>query len=79
MRESLVRSRETGSQVGQDRVARWANVAGAFQARERLDGCSVVLIDDVITTGATLVECARACTLAGSRAVFALTLATAER
>jgi predicted amidophosphoribosyltransferase len=51
------------------------NVHEAFVASESLAGVGVLLVDDVVTTGATLRECARACRAAGARAVYALTVA----
>lgn len=75
--DSLVRTRQTRSQVDLDADERRENVRGAFVARRQLVGVSVLLIDDVITTGSTLVECAAACRQAGAAAVFAATVATA--
>ena len=75
--DSLVRTRQTRSQVDLDADQRRENVRGAFVARRQLVGLSVLLIDDVITTGSTLVECAAACRQAGASSVFAATVATA--
>lgn len=72
-RRSLLRRRATASQVGLGRAARAANVRGAFVAREVAR--SVVLVDDVATTGATLAECARALRRAGAREVRAVVVA----
>jgi predicted amidophosphoribosyltransferase len=57
--------------------ARLANIVGAFAPgrRRAVDGRSVLLIDDVMTTGATLLECASVLVGAGSGPVFALTFA----
>lgn len=72
----LVRYRETRSQVGLDRAQRRRNVADAFcWLGPRLDGEPVLLLDDVITTGATVEGCARALREAGSGPVRALSLA----
>jgi predicted amidophosphoribosyltransferase len=68
--DALVRSRPTRSQGGQSASGRRRNVAGAFFAapgwRKRIDGRRLVLIDDVLTTGATLEGCARALKAAGA-------------
>jgi ComF family protein len=72
------RIRETRSQVGLSVPQRRENVAGAFQADPKtISGKRVLLIDDVLTTGATLNACARALKDAGAAAVVALTLARA--
>lgn len=71
----VARIRDTDSQVGLGRAARRKNVAGAFRAMERLDGLHVLLVDDVMTTGATLIEASRACRAAGAASVVATCLA----
>jgi len=59
-----------------DAEARKRNVADAFIAdRRRVEGRRVLLIDDVMTTGATLDACARALREAGAASVWALTFA----
>ena len=75
----LVRKRATLSQVGLDREARVANLRGAFQvvAPQRVAGRTVVVVDDVMTTGTTVSECAHALKLAGAAHVFAVTVARA--
>lgn len=75
----LERTRHTRSQVGLDPAQRWDNVWGAFTWRgDALAGARVLLIDDVLTTGATLQACAAALRDAGASQVWALTLTRAE-
>jgi ComF family protein len=77
---ALWRTRETRSQVGLTRPERRLNVHDAFEASpSRVRGRSVMLVDDVATTGATLSSCAEALHAAGARDVFALTVARAHR
>jgi ComF family protein len=72
------RIRETGSQVGLEAGDRWANVHGAFSADASLVRQeTVLLIDDVHTTGATLAACSQALAQAGARRVLALTVGRA--
>lgn len=75
----LVRTRQTLPQAGLKVQARWENVRGAFKAvkPERLKGRQTLLIDDVMTTGATLSACAQALKQGGAKTVFALALARA--
>ncbi len=75
----LRRVRDTPSQTGLDRPARRRNVAGAFRARAGLPQ-EVWLVDDVVTTGATLAEASRALLRGGVRRVVAICAArTPER
>lgn len=73
--ELLRRVRPTAPQTSLRRGDRIRNMAGAFQVTQPLTGQSVLLVDDVMTTGATLAECARACRDAGARRVYALVFA----
>jgi ComF family protein len=73
----LVRRRDTSSQTGLSAAQRRRNVRGAFlvRRRARVAGRSVVLVDDVITTGATAIECARVLREAGAKEVRLLAAA----
>jgi predicted amidophosphoribosyltransferase len=71
----LVRLRATAPQTDLAAAERRANVAGAFAAAPVVAGRHVVVVDDVITTGATVGECARALRAAGARRVGVLAVA----
>ncbi|MBS1151115.1 MAG: phosphoribosyltransferase [Myxococcaceae bacterium] len=77
--EALTRVRATSRQVGQSDEERAANVAGAFEASPTVKGARLLLVDDVLTTGATANEAARALLEAGALEVQVLTLARAVR
>ncbi len=76
---ALRRTRATVPQTGLSLAARRENVRGVFAPRhaELLRERTIVLIDDVMTTGATLSECAATLKRAGAKRVLALTLARA--
>lgn len=80
---SLRRVRATATQSSLRASERAGNVAGAFavvrRRRSRLAGRRVLLVDDVMTTGATMAACARALVAAGAREVIAFCAARAER
>ena len=75
----LKRQRATHSQVGLTREERIANMRGAFRVTDsdRLKGRKVILVDDVMTTGTTMSECARELKKAGVERVWAATVARA--
>jgi ComF family protein len=71
----LRRERITGPQSDLGAAARRANVRGAFAAHPGVAGRHVVVVDDVLTTGATAAECVRALRAAGAVQVGVLTVA----
>jgi len=79
----LLRRRRTPSQGRMSAAERRRNVRGAFVHRPRaarqLEGASVLLVDDVFTTGATVEACAKALIAGGAESVDVLTLARVVR
>ena len=76
--KALWKGRETRTQVGLNISERQKNVRGAYQADEKtVRGKSVVLMDDVATTGSTILACTDALISAGASEVYALTIARA--
>jgi len=73
----LARTRYTATQTDLDASQRRANVRGAFVAGNRkwLEGRTLLLVDDVMTTGATVDECSRVLKEAGAAGVFVVTVA----
>jgi ComF family protein len=73
----LVRTRDTPRQAALDRATRHMNVMAAFACRDpaAIAGKSVLLVDDVRTTGATLRECQKALEAGGARAILPYVLA----
>ncbi|SIO19548.1 ComF family protein [Vannielia litorea] len=75
----LIRARATPRQEGLGAAARFANMAEAIRPhpkrRHRMIGRKVLLVDDVMTSGATLAACAEACLSAGAADVRVVTLA----
>ena len=80
--DALIRARATRQQVGLGHAARRRNVAGAFVvpdgARGTIGGARVLLVDDVLTTGATVAAASRALLRAGAGAVDVLTFARVD-
>ncbi len=76
----LLRQRDTISQVGLSREERIENVRDAFRVSDRAtlyQGRTLIVVDDVMTTGTTLSECARVLKQAGAERVWAVTVARA--
>jgi len=77
--DALLKLRETAPQSSLGRKDRLANLKGVFVAQTDLSGKHILLVDDVMTTGATLAACAKACRDAGARCLDAFVLARALR
>lgn len=71
----LRRVRDTPPQVGRGQRERHAQLANAFTASSRARGRAILVVDDVRTTGATLLEVCRTLEAAGARKLFTLALA----
>nr|WP_310524193.1 ComF family protein [Polymorphobacter sp.] len=79
--DALERPKPTPTSQGMGRAARARNVRGAFRVKDRslVRGRSIVLVDDVMTTGATAEACVRVLRRAGARDVHVLTFARVVR
>ena len=75
----LVRTKRTTPQDGKSAATRFADLEGTISAhpkrRHQMAARPVVLVDDVMTSGATLAACARACLAGGAREIYVLALA----
>jgi ComF family protein len=81
MHQVVKRAKDTAPQAGLTNAKRRANVSGAFAIRRgiRLDGARVLLVDDVLTTGASAAACARVLKRAGAAHVALLAVARTDR
>lgn len=79
-KRALRKIRVTHTQKGLSAAQRLQNLQGAFRVdnAERIEGRRVLLVDDVVTTGATVSSCAAALMKAGALEVFAVTAAATE-
>jgi ComF family protein len=82
MEQAIVRSRETKTQTRLTPEERLGNVAGSFapgsDVTQSITGRHVMLVDDVITTGATLNECAKVLYNSGARIISYVTFGRAH-
>lgn len=76
--DNLKRIRNTPAQADLDKESRWRNIAGAFGITnpDTIKEKTILLVDDVLTTGATASEASRVLKNAGAGAVYVLTLAS---
>ncbi|MFV2172424.1 phosphoribosyltransferase family protein [Actinomadura sp. LOL_016] len=77
--DALRQRRRVADQAGLTAARRAANLRGAIEVRAPVAGRRVVLVDDVVTTGASLSEAARALRAAGAELVGAATVAMTPR
>lgn len=70
----LIRVRKTAYQYSLGRAARFENIKGAFDVRAGVDVSRILLVDDILTTGATMSECAKRLKRSGVTAVDCYTL-----
>jgi ComF family protein len=73
--DMLVKKKETPPQIGLSAKKRIVNVKHAFAVRGDVKGRSILLVDDVMTTGATVRECSHELINAGAREVFVVAIA----
>lgn len=73
----IKRNRFTESQTKKSAVERRTNVEGAFSVRNatKVENKKIILVDDVITTGATISECARILKFSGAKNIYAVSIA----
>jgi predicted amidophosphoribosyltransferase len=79
--DALVRTRATEPQIELSAAERRVNVSGAFSVKrfEDVAGKRILLLDDVMTTGSTMDECAKELKKAGAEVVIAITIARTAR
>lgn len=75
--DGLLKTADTPPQIGLSAASRRKNLKGAFKSSRGFSGMRLLLVDDVMTTGATAEECARQLVKAGAEDVTVLTLARA--
>jgi ComF family protein len=76
--DNLRKIKETPPQIGLSAKERLLNLKNAFEVRGSIQGLRLLLVDDVMTTGATVAECSRELMKAGAKEVTVLTLARAS-
>ncbi|MCE5195078.1 MAG: ComF family protein [Nitrospiraceae bacterium] len=76
--DMLFKTRETLPQIGLNAKERIKNLRGSFEAK-KINGLRLLLVDDVMTTGATARECSKVLVKAGAEDVIVVTLARPSR
>lgn len=75
----LIRNRNTKRQSELKNYARLANVTNAFSADKSVKDKSIIVFDDIYTTGLTMEECAKTLKAAGAKSIIGMTLAIVEK
>ena len=73
--DALLKKRETPPQIGLSAKERLLNLKNTFDVKGDVKGLRFLLVDDVMTTGATVTECSKQLMKAGAKEVIVLTLA----
>ena len=76
--DNLMKIKETPPQIGLSAKERLLNLKNAFGVKGDIKGFRILLVDDVMTTGATVTECSKVLMKAGAKEVIVLTLARAS-
>jgi len=76
--DTLFKIKETPPQIGLSAKERLSNIRKAFMVKGKIEGLRLFLVDDVMTTGATVTECSKVLKKAGAKEVIVLTLARAS-
>ncbi|MDW3228262.1 MAG: ComF family protein [Acidobacteriota bacterium] len=81
MKSNLIKTKPTPAQVSLEAAERKSNLRGVFKVKrpEKIAGRTLLLIDDVFTTGSTIKECTKELKKAGAREVRVITLARAQK
>lgn len=75
--DNLLKKKETPPQIGLSAKERLLNLKNAFEVKGNIKGLRLLLVDDVMTTGATVTECSKVLMKSGAEEVIVLTLARA--
>jgi ComF family protein len=75
----LIKKESTNTQTLKGRWARWMNVAHIYEASDKLVGKHILLVDDVITTGATIEACVEALLKVGVSKISVVSIAMADK
>lgn len=79
-KNNLIRRIENPSQTNRNRIERWSNVEGIFHVKDPqlFRDKKILLLDDVVTTGATIEACCKALSEAGAAEVYLVSIAVAQ-